>query len=1242
MHQLLRPGNPRRARTKTWQRVTAAGTAGVLLAGGLLTTAGSAVAAPVEPAYEPTVVGTAEDPAAPAELVHTWTFETAADLATVDANGGVELSRVPNLDGDGYVLQVARGADDWRAPVFGAGFTEAGALYELRTDARVSADAPDARLEFRSMGGFGYAGGADVAADAWTPIVSGEFRAGGTVDAIMVQLGGGGAAAGSTYYLDNVELWRLEAAPQVDEDFEFEDLFFDFEDGAPGGWFARDASGQGPTLEVVSPGADGSGHALRVDGRGTQGDGPMLDVVDLLAPMTRLQFEADIRFVDHADGSGAITLSSQTGASTFTNLVQNMQVGNDWTRVGGEFMMPAFTTVANLYLETPWQSGAAGDTTAFEVDNIRIVEPAPLEWQRYLPGLQETLDIDAVGVAVDSRELSGSHAELVTHHFNHIVGENHMKPESWFAGSSMDTFRRHPEATAMLDFAVANDLTLFGHVLVWHSQTPSWFFQQDGRDLQNNPADRAFMEARTVEFFRLIAEDITRDYGLFGTDGNPMNSWEVVNEVVAGNPAVASGMREASPWFRIFGRDFVDMAFRHADAIFNGEFHVDSQDADAPVPHGHPNRITLWINDYNTERGLGVLNENTKRWVLFELVNELLENDAPIDGVGHQFHAGLEWPVSGLADALNLFAFDNGHIHQSRPLLQAITEVDVTIPGGEATERNLLRQGHYYREAFDIIRAHQAAHGDIDNVTIWGLTDGRSWRAAQAPLLFNDDLTAKPAFFGSIYGGLTPELIAAAEEAAGRPIEWALPVLVEAADVFGADVPFDAATFAAPYWTHLNPQALGTADRGFTTRWTPEHLTVLAEIGPSTHATVPSRLRITYGELELVVLRDGSVVTDGDHGIEALVDGDRFLVRIPHDVAEDDHASLRVASIHGSEQSPLEHGYWNGVVTFREDLSVVEIARTETAPLLDGVLDDVWATAPAITTGNRLSGTDEHATADVRTLWYDGEEFDRIYLFAEITDEVVDTSNPDAAAPHTRDSIEFFLSLLNSRDTSYVGLYDAQFRISADGELTFSSANAAIHAQRLNAEVALTDTGWVVEASIDLRTDTGHLQGQWNTAFGGEGAVFGFDVQVNDARGGDRVSHASWADPTGLGWQSTYRWGVARLVDTLETEPEVPSYDAWDASRVYLAGDRVVVDGRVFEAQWWTQGQSPDTSGPWGSWMELGAVVTVLDGEPVRAWTDSWVFDDGDVVAHDGDVWRARWWTRNQAPGDPHGPWVRL
>ena len=37
-----------------------------------------------------------------------------------------------------------------------------------------------------------------------------------------------------------------------------------------------------------------------------------------------------------------------------------------------------------------------------------------------------------------------------------------------------------------MDFAQENDLRVYGHMLVWHSQTPAWFFQDDGGEPLTN------------------------------------------------------------------------------------------------------------------------------------------------------------------------------------------------------------------------------------------------------------------------------------------------------------------------------------------------------------------------------------------------------------------------------------------------------------------------------------------------------------------------------------------------------------------------------------------------------------------------------------------------------------------------------------------------------------------------------------------------------------------------------------
>jgi chitodextrinase len=92
---------------------------------------------------------------------------------------------------------------------------------------------------------------------------------------------------------------------------------------------------------------------------------------------------------------------------------------------------------------------------------------------------------------------------------------------------------------------------------------------------------------------------------------------------------------------------------------------------------------------------------------------------------------------------------------------------------------------------------------------------------------------------------------------------------------------------------------------------------------------------------------------------------------------------------------------------------------------------------------------------------------------------------------------------------------------------------------------------------------------------------------------------------------------------------------AWAAKSGYAAGAQVSYGGGVWQALWWTQNQEPgDPNGPW----EL--MASAPDGTAL--WTASRVFDSGDVVSYQGEKYRAKWWTRNQAPGDQYGPWQPL
>ncbi|AKV86867.1 hypothetical protein AKG07_11830 [Microbacterium sp. CGR1] len=101
-----------------------------------------------------------------------------------------------------------------------------------------------------------------------------------------------------------------------------------------------------------------------------------------------------------------------------------------------------------------------------------------------------------------------------------------------------------------------------------------------------------------------------------------------------------------------------------------------------------------------------------------------------------------------------------------------------------------------------------------------------------------------------------------------------------------------------------------------------------------------------------------------------------------------------------------------------------------------------------------------------------------------------------------------------------------------------------------------------------------------------------------------------------------------------------PAIEAWDPVAVYDAGDAVSHQGATYTAQWWTKGDAPGSSAT-GSWMEQGALVPAA-GDGVRVWTSSYVYVGGEVIAHQGHAFRARWWTRDQAPGDANGPWEDL
>ncbi|GGH43556.1 endo-1,4-beta-xylanase [Microbacterium album] len=992
-------------------------------------------------------------------VVETIDFDDGTTGSWTQSGGGAGTLQFVE-SGDGLALRVAGRANDFTGIQSPVGFLAAGHRYTFSMSVRLAEGTSATQARFVVKPAYQWVGNTAVSADAWTTVTGTyEVPAGADVSELQVYIGTSDTGAPYDYLVDDlvVSAEPLDAGPPgggPDPETPAPGtvvLHTDFEDGL-GGWAPRDAGAGAPRVELTGV-AHGGAHAAIVTERSGQGAGIGHDVTGLLVPGTAYRLEAWVRFAEGQPVDDVwLSLARTTGGSTtYSTLGQFSGISNNgWTHVSATFQATA-ADQALLYFETNYNGSNRSD---FLVDDVVLKVPDAVVIED-LPSLAGTVDVP-LGVAIDSRETTGSPAELLRRHFTQITAENHMKPEAWYGADR--AFAPHPEALALMDFAAANDLDLYGHVLVWHSQTPAWFFQDaSGAPLAADGSGQQTLRERMRTHIFAVAESLADRYGPYGSASNPVTAFDVVNEVVSDGGEFADGLRR-SEWYRILGEEYIDLAFEYADEAFNETY------ADA----GSDRPVALFINDYNTE-------QDGKQGRYAALVDRLLERGVPLDGVGHQFHVSLAMPISALAGALERFA--------GLGLTQAVTEFDVTT-GTPVTQARLVDQGYYYRDAFEVFRAH-----DLFAITVWGLTDGRSWRSSNgAPLLFDDELRAKPAYYG----------------AAGA----ALPDRLRAANVFAGEVPLEP---DAPEWRRLPLHALD-GEGAFQARWTPDGLTVLVD-APGGDANTAIELEL--GGTVYTVRGDGT--GDVPAAATATDTGVRVAAQLPLDgAAQGDTVAfdVRIGGI----------GAWNspgavGTLSLIEPLSYLEVVETAEAPDIDGEIDEHWEAAGAVSTDVQVEGTGG-ASATVRTLW----RGNTLYVLAEVADEQVDVSGSD---PWVQDSVEIYVDAGNVKNGAY-RYDDTQIRISAENAVSFGTGDTAFQQGRLTSATAIVDGGYVVEAAISL------------LEYGGEGTFHGLDFQVNDGTAGARTAIRNWADPTGTGYQSTAHWGVGQLVAADDgTEPPV-------------------------------------------------------------------------------------------------------
>ena len=324
-----------------------------------------------------------------------------------------------------------------------------------------------------------------------------------------------------------------------------------------------------------------------------------------------------------------------------------------------------------------------------------------------------------IGAAVNAGVWEGGQERVratVERHFDSITAENEMKPmflqprEGEFHFETADKF---------VAFGEKNKMKVIGHCLVWHQQMPRWFFVgKDGHEVDRETLiDRMRTHITTV----------------VGRYRGRIHGWDVVNEAFDDK-----GELHDSPWLRIIGSDFVELAFRFA--------------------HEADPEAELYYNDFS-------MAAPGKRRGVARMVRDFRNRGVRIDGVGMQTHVNLTYPsLSDWEASLEAFAAEGVKV--------MVTEMDVSaLPsawgltaeittrhdydekynpwkGGTLPDEIQKKLADRYEAFFNVLLRHSDV---VDRVTLWGVEDGGSWLndfpmrgRTDFPLFFGRDGQMKP------------------------------------------------------------------------------------------------------------------------------------------------------------------------------------------------------------------------------------------------------------------------------------------------------------------------------------------------------------------------------------------------------------------------------------------------------------------------------------------------------------------
>ena len=839
--------------------------------------------------------------------------------------------------------------------------------------------------------------------------------------------------------------------------------------------------------------------------------------------------QREVCFGPYVTVNGTSTYWGSYSSGVLDNGCSKKIPAGEWVKFEGTFN-PKFEGEADeliiRILEQGTDNGSgAGIKGKYYVTGVSIHEVKKpikeIEWE--IPNLKDTVSSNDKGIGTDAytgalltvSDLSDQPLmDLVQKHFNAVTFENEMKMDAMFgyhdnnnSAPGFDTITwTRADGTEMKDYKVPqldysradkildalkewntnhpdSVIKVRGHVLVWHSQAPEWFFHEDW-DINKPDASAEVMDARQEWYIKTVLEHYTGDSSPYK---GMFYGWDVVNEAVSDSSGDYRHEDEKSSWWRVYkSEDFIVNAFRYAN-------------------HYAPSDLELYYNDYNECMGNKVSGiEKLLREVKSHETDEKLPTR--IDAMGMQSHHTISSPtVSQIRDAAVRYGKIVGKIQLTELDLKASDDFD----GTDATLQNeYTKQAYRYKEIYDVMREVDAMEDiDVNGITVWGVIDGNSWlqdssdvgggadgSKKQVPLLFDDDYKAKPSFYAFVNADkLEPYIrsVTVMQAADDNPY-----VNGKSYEIQGINAKF------IPVWSDTELKVQVTVPDASVDAGDEVILYIDWEKSASENAAITT-VKMTRAECQ--------AQEDGYIAEFALPRECRTAMNFSMDVVVSDNGKTYAFNDMTMSQGTSSK-YFATAIT-KPYMTIAQVGNGIIA--VDGQKETVWDQAKDVQLQIRTGTTKAAVTA--KLLW--DEQY--LYVLADVTDAALDKTSSET---HEQDSLEVFIDENNHKSDSYED-DDKQYRINYENAQSFSGPNC--NEENVVSAAVVTDKGYLIEAAF-----------KWTEIAPAVGDTIGVELQINDAEGGKRIGTVSWYDESGQGWSSPGVFGTATLGGLIEVERE--------------------------------------------------------------------------------------------------------